>query len=77
MNEVNKLHEQYFIKHPTQKYKIDQLAIANGVVQIIEYSDGTVIVQTIEADSPVQVWCNMPVYLDAETNEIMIIRPPQ
>lgn len=69
--------DNIFIPHPTQKYDIHKYNSVDGNVEvaIVQYSDGTVLVQIGERGRQPYTWINRNVEIDEKTNTARIIKP--
>lgn len=65
--------ESIFIPHPTPNYEITTRKISNGEVNIVKYSDGTVIVLIAEQGKSPYTWVNRSVEYDPVTKTARII----
>jgi len=65
--------DNIFIPHPTEAYKRDTYEIMGGQVNILHYSDGTVLVQIIQAGKQPAIWVNRNIEYDPTTNTARII----
>jgi len=77
MEIIQEFHGEVLIKHPTEQYEVNEIKLNNGNVNIVKYSNDTVIVIITEQNQPRTIWCNRPIYINKDTDEVSIISQQQ